>query len=74
MPLKEITDKNGRCFTWWEYGGHFGPANARTVYFPQDPETQLKDLRTFEIRDNDVLICTFPKAGRHSNYSNCTLV
>ena len=59
-------------------GGSMGVTSVqpmqKNVYFPQDPENQLKELRTFEIRDNDVLICTFPKAGRHSNYSNCTLV
>ena len=64
MPLKEITDRKGRRFTWIEIGVHNWPLSGSNVYFPQDPEKQLKEVKSIEIRDNDVLICTFPKAGR----------
>ena len=64
MPLKEVIDRKGRRFTWIEIGVHNWPLSGSNVYFPQDPEKQLKEVKSFEIRDNDVLICTFPKAGR----------
>ena len=64
MPLKEITDRKGRRFTWIEIGVHNWPLSGSNVYFPQDPEKQLKEVKSFEIKANDVLICTFPKAGR----------
>ena len=63
MPLKEITDRKGPRFTWVEIGVHSWPLSVSNLYFPQDPEKQLKEVKSFEIRDNDVLICTFPKAG-----------
>ena len=64
MPLKEIVDRKGRRFTWIEYDVHSFPNGVRNVYFPQDPEKHLKAVKSLEIRDSDVLICTFPKAGR----------
>lgn len=35
------------------------------VYFADDPVQRLKDVKSMQGRDDDVLICAYPKAGTH---------
>ena len=42
------------------------PANAKVfsnVLVPDGWEAKMKQIKTLDIRDDDILVCTFPKSG-----------
>ena len=63
MPLKEIIDKYGRKFTWHECNGHAMLDKVVDLLLPQGLEARLEEIKNLEIRDDDIMVCTFPKAG-----------
>lgn len=65
MPLKEIIDKYGRKFTWHECNGHAMLDKVVDLLLPQGLEARLEEIKNLEIRDDDIMVCTFPKAGTH---------
>ena len=68
MPVKEIIDRKGRRFKWTEIEGHAWPVTSGpNVYFPQGPETQFKEIKKLVIKDDDVMICAYPKAGKSTS-------
>ena len=64
MTTKEIVDRNGRRFDWTECNGHGWFHSIVKTFFPRDIETVMEKIKTLEMRDDDVLICTFPKTGK----------
>ena len=63
MNIKEITDRKGRTFKWDESAGHGWFVEFSRNYFRNGWSQTLKEVKAIEIRDDDVMICTFPKSG-----------
>lgn len=63
MPLKTITDRKGRQYTWNEYDGHGFFDDVSHFLVPEGWEAKMKSIKSLEIRDDDICICTYPKAG-----------
>ena len=64
MSVKEITDRQGRNFQVTTYDGHTMFRMVEEKLLPLGLAARLKELKNLTIRDDDVMICTFPKAGR----------
>ena len=60
---KDITDRKWRHLKWTECAGLGWWENMAKVIFPEGIEAKLRTLTALDIRDDDVMICTFPKAG-----------
>lgn len=64
---KEITDRKGRKFPM------LGPENGVFVAFKEMVEKQvkkdigqtIKDVKSLEMREDDIMICCYPKTGTH---------
>ena len=63
MPLKTITDRKGHQFRWDEYEGHGALEIISQFLIPEGFEAKIKQIKTLAIRDDDIMVCTFPKAG-----------
>ena len=63
MPLKTIVDRKGRQFKWCEDNGHGFFEVFSNVLVPDGWEAKMKQIKTLDIRDDDILVCTFPKSG-----------
>ena len=63
MTTKEITDRQGRRFIWNEYDGIGFHTEIVAKLMPDGIEAKINEIRKLEIRDDDLMICTFPKAG-----------
>ncbi|KAK7089003.1 sulfotransferase 1A1-like [Littorina saxatilis] len=59
MPLLQLPDAGGKTLLVVQYGdeGYLGP--------PDIPQEQLEDIHNIEIRDDDVILCSYPKSGCH---------
>ena len=66
LGQKEIEDRQGRKFTW------LGTEDGNYGVFKEIAEKQMGDerhlqaivdVKQLELRDDDVMICTFPRAG-----------
>lgn len=65
MATKTITDRNGNQFEWSEHDGHGFFSAATNKLIPEGWEAKIKEIKALELRNDDVMICTFPKAGTH---------
>ena len=63
MPVKTIVDRKGRQFEWDEYNGHGNFEVNRKFFIPQGYEAKLKQIKELDIREDDILVCTYPKSG-----------
>ena len=63
MPLKTIVDRKGREFKWEEYNGHGAFEITSKKLIPDGWEAKMQQIRAIDIRDDDILVCTFPKSG-----------
>ena len=63
MNLKEITDSKGRTFLWDEADGYGWFADMSKHNLKNGLRDQMTMVKNFEMRNEDVLICAFPKAG-----------
>ena len=63
MDIKEIADRKGRQFKWDESGGHGWFVQFSKNYLKTGWKGTLHDIKNLELRDDDVIICTYPKAG-----------
>ena len=68
LGQKECEDRQGRRFTW------LGTEDGTYGIFKEIAEKQMGndrylqtvvDIKQLELRDDDVMICTFPRAGMH---------
>ena len=64
MITKEIVDRKGKRFEWTECNDHGWFKSIVDTFFPTGIETVMSQIKTLELREDDVLICTFPKAGK----------
>ena len=73
MATKTITDRNGNQFEWSEHDGHGFFSAATNKLIPEGWEAKIKEIKALEFRNDDVMICTFPKAGmaRKSDLDEC---
>ena len=63
MDFKEFVDRKGRKFAWDEADG-YGWFSEMTKNLLENPlRNQMDKVMGFEMRDDDVLVCAFPKAG-----------
>lgn len=63
MNIKEITDRYGRTFAW---DGHDGTGQFQEItdkFLNMEMKEKLCEVKLFEMRDDDVIICAYPKAG-----------
>ena len=60
---KTIADRKGRQFKWCEHNGHGFFEVFSKLMVPEGWEAKLKKIKSLDIRDDDILICTFPKSG-----------
>ena len=63
MSVEEITDRQGKRFQFTTYDGHSLFRMVEEKLLPLGLEARLKELKSLNMREDDVLICTFPKAG-----------
>lgn len=63
MSVKEITDRQGRKFKVTTYDGHAMFRMVEEKLLPLGLEARLKEINNLKMRDDDIMICTFPKAG-----------
>ena len=63
MNIKEIVDRKGRTFHWDEADGYGWFVEMSKATFKKDLEEQMAQVKNFQMKDDDVLICAFPKAG-----------
>ena len=66
MNIKEITDRKGRAFKWDESEGHGWFVEFSRNYLKDSWKQTLEEVKALELRDDDVMICTFPKSGNIS--------
>ena len=64
MTTKEIVDRKGRRFEWIECNGIGLFRKIIETFFPTGLEAKLRQIKSMELREDDVLICTYPKAGK----------
>ena len=60
MPLVRVPDSAGTTLLLMEYGTkpkYLGPSDC--------PDTQLEDVHNIHIRDDDVILLSYPKSGCH---------
>ena len=57
MCLQEFEDCDHQKFSLWVDNGHYFPQ------FMASTPNHLKELRSWETRDDDVLVCAYPKSG-----------
>lgn len=66
MVTKEITDRQGRKFLWMDIDngitGTFKELADKNMR-PGDVEQNFLDVKMLEMRDDDVMICTYSRAG-----------
>ena len=79
MNIKEITDRKGRTFKWDESAGHGWFVEFSRNYLKDSWKQTLEEVKALELRDDDVMICTFPKSGnitepRHEISNNVVCV
>ena len=63
MPITTIVDNKGRQFKWNEYNGHGFFDVLTKIFVPDGWEAKMKQIKELDIRDDDILVCTFPKSG-----------
>ena len=63
MTTKEIIDRQGRKFAWEQCGAHGDFAEATAYYMKVGWVARLKEVKDVELRADDVIICSYPKAG-----------
>lgn len=63
MDLREIVDRKGRKFSWDEADGYGWFIEMSKNSFGSRLRDQMDKVKSFEMRNHDVLICAFPKAG-----------
>ena len=64
MNLKEITDRKGRKYLWDECNGHGQFHDLQKIFYPNETAGVLEYVKRMEIREDDIFICTYPKAGK----------
>ena len=63
MDVKKIVDRKGRKFSWDEADGIGWFIEMSKNLFGNRLLDQMVNVKSFEMRFDDVLICAFPKAG-----------
>ena len=74
MNGKEIVDRKGRKFTWDEADGYGWFVEMPENTFGGRLRDQMEKLKNFEMRDDDVMICAFPKAGTNWVWEMASMV
>ena len=64
MNTREITDRKGRHFLWSEFDGLGYFSGFVKRFAPQGLDAKYAEVRNLEMRDDDLMICTYPKTGR----------
>ncbi|XP_055862538.1 sulfotransferase 1A1-like [Biomphalaria glabrata] len=61
--LAQLTDRFGNTFHFGNAGDYWHQAFA--IGAETDYKTHVKQIRNMDIRDDDILICSYPKSGLH---------
>ncbi|KAI8749203.1 sulfotransferase family cytosolic 1B member 1 isoform X2 [Biomphalaria glabrata] len=61
--LAQLTDRFGNTFHFGNAGDYW--TQAFGIGANADYRTHTKDIRNMDIRDDDILICSYPKTGLH---------
>ena len=74
MDIKEIVDRKGRQFSWDEADGYGWFIEMSKNSFNGRMRDQMAKVKNFEMREDDVLICAFPKAGTNWVWEMASMV
>lgn len=65
MSIKEITDRYGRTFAWDEHDGTGQFQELTDGFLKMEMKDKLHEVKLYEMRNDDIIICAYPKAGTH---------
>ena len=71
MTTFEVTDRKGRTWAWEQSGPHGDFAEATAHYMKNGWEARLQQVKDMELRDDDVIICAYPKSGKRISGRIC---
>lgn len=63
MNLKEVTDRKGRKYLWDEYDGQGQFDIHLRKVLKAGMKEKVQEVRTLELREDDVMVCAYPKTG-----------
>ena len=63
MSIKEITDRYGRTFAWDEHDGTGQFQELTDGFLKMEMKDKLHEVKLYEMRNDDIIICAYPKAG-----------
>ena len=72
MPLFKAKDGAGKEITFIQEEGLNYPYKLVEYFMQNDLKQKLHDVRDFDMRDGDILVCAFMKSGKIkiANYCN----
>ncbi|KAL3857295.1 hypothetical protein ACJMK2_011980 [Sinanodonta woodiana] len=62
MPIKYLNDEEGESIRVLDIDGYYLPTSDRII---PNQEEVARSMRTWKAKDDDVLLCAYPKSGTH---------
>ncbi|KAJ8312227.1 hypothetical protein KUTeg_009600 [Tegillarca granosa] len=68
--VTQVTDPSGNCMKFIGYDGEYLSAEGvRLGQFP-DPRINIPQIKEMEVKENDIFINAYPKAGEAGGWKN----
>ncbi|KAL3857294.1 hypothetical protein ACJMK2_011979 [Sinanodonta woodiana] len=62
MPIKYLKDEEGESMRVLDIDGYYLPTFDKII---PNQEEEVRSIRTWKAKDDDVLLCAYPKSGTH---------